>query len=103
MAIATVIQLQPRPGRYDETLKLLIDGKAIVERLGGRVRVRNAVIGGEPNQIAFISEVDDWARFGELRAKLETDSELLALQAKQRADPVADITRTVVVQDLPLP
>jgi hypothetical protein len=103
MAIATVIQLQPRPGRYDETLKLLVDGKAIVERLGGRVRVRSTVIGGEPNRIAFISEVDDWARFGELRAKLESDPELLALQARQRNDPVADITQTVVLQDVPLP
>ena len=103
MAIATVVQLQPHPGRYDETLKLLIDAKGIIERLGGQVRVRSAVIGGEPNRIAFISEVGDWAKFGELRAKLESDQELLALQAKQRSDPVADITQTVVLQDLPLP
>jgi hypothetical protein len=103
MAIATVIQVQPREGRYEEALKLLAEAKEIVERQGGRVRVRSTVIGGEPNRIAFISEVDDWARFGELRAKLEADPALLALQAKQRSDPVADITQTLVVQDVPLP
>jgi hypothetical protein len=94
MAIASVIQLQARPGRYNETLELCAKGK---------VRVRSTVIGGEPNRIAFISEVDDWARFGELRAKLESDPELQALQAQQRSDPDADITQTVVVQDVPLP
>jgi hypothetical protein len=103
MAIATVIQVQAREGRYDETLKLLRDAKAIIERLGGRVRVRSTVIGGEPNRIAFISEVDDWARFGELRAKSESDPELQALQAKQRSKPVADITQTLILQDVPLP
>ena len=102
MAIATVVQLQPRPGRYDETLKLLTDAKRIIERLGARVRVRSTVIGGEPNRISFISEVDDWVRFGELRAKIQSDSELQALQAKQRTDPSTDIFQTVVVEDLPL-
>ena len=53
--------------------------------------------------MAFISEVDDWPRFGELNAKLEADSEYQRLQALDLSYPVFDLLGQSTASELPLP
>ena len=103
MAIANVVQIQPRLDRFEEFLSRVGEFKKVIERLGARVRVRTTVAGGAPNSVAFISEVDDWATYGDFSAKLEADAEYQRLLARERTDPVAEITGVVLVQDVPLP
>ncbi len=103
MAISRIVSFRPRPDRYVECLGRVVEYKKLVERLGGRVRVFRAEDGGEPGTMAFIAEVDDWARFGELNAKLESDPEFQRLQALDLSDPVFDILQQSTVSEVPLP
>ncbi len=74
-----------------------------IHRRFADLRVFRAEDGGEPGTAAFITEVDDWSRFGELLAKLESDPEFQRLQALDRSDPVFDILQQSTVSELPLP
>ena len=103
MTISRIVSFRPRPDRYDECLGRVVEYKKLVERLGGRVRVFRAEDGGEPGTAAFVIEVDDWPRFGELNAKVESDSEYQRLQALDLSDPVSDILQISTVSELPLP
>ncbi len=103
MAVARIVTFRPRPERYDECLGRVAEYKKIIERMGGRVRVWRAEDGGEPDAAAFVTEVDDWVRFGELLTKLESDTEFQRLQAKDRSDAVADILQQSTVSALPIP
>ncbi len=103
MAISRIYRFRPLPDRYDRCLQRVVEYKKLFERLEGRVRVFRAEDGGEPGAMAFISEVDDWPRFGELNAKLEADPEFQRLQALDLSDPVFDILQVSTVSELPLP
>ena len=103
MAVARIVSFRPRLERYDECLGRIVEYKKVIERIGGRVRVWRAEDGGEPGTAAFVTEVDDWVRFGELTTKLESDTEFQRLQAKDRSDPVADVLQQSTISGLPLP
>ncbi len=103
MAISWIVQFRPHPDRYDDCLGRVVEYKKSIERLEGRVRVFRTEDGGEPGTMAAVIEVDDWPRFGELRAKLEADSEFQRLQALDRSDPVDDILGQSTVSEVPLP
>ncbi len=103
MAILRIVSFRPRPDRYDECMGRVVEYKKLIERLEGRMRVFRAEDGGEPGTLATVIEVDDWARFGELNAKLESDPESQRLQALYRSDPVFDILQRSTVSELTLP
>ncbi len=103
MAILRIYRFRPRPERYDQCLRRVVEYKKLIERLDGRVRVYRAEDGGEPGTMAAVIEADDWPRFGELNAKLEADSEYQRLQALELSDPVYDILQQSTVSELPLP
>ncbi len=103
MAILRIVSFRPRPERYDHCMGRVVEFKKIFERLEGRVRVYRAEDGGEPGSMAFVIEVDDWPRFGELNAKVEAESEYQRLQALEQSDPVYDILQVSTVSELPLP
>ena len=103
MSISRIVSFRPRPDRFDECLGRIVEYKKLVERLEGRVRVFRAEDGGELGTMAFVIEVDDWPRFGELNAKVEADSEFQRLQALDRSDPVFDLLQQSTVSEVPLP
>ncbi len=103
MAVSWIVQFRPRPVRYDDCLRRVVEYKKLIERLDGRVRVFRAEDGGEPGTMAAVIEVDDWPRLGELRAKLESDSEYQRLQALDRSDPVDDLLGQSTVSEVTLP
>ncbi len=103
MAISRIYAFRPRPNRFDDCAGRVVEYKKLFERLGSRVRVFRAEDGGEPGSMAFVSEVDDWPRFGELNAKLESDPENQRLQALDLSDPVFDILQVSTVSEVPLP
>ncbi len=103
MAISRIVSFRPRPDRFDACTGRIVEYKKLVERLQGRVRVFRAEDGGEPGTMAFVIEVDDWPRFGELNAKVEADSDFQRLQALDRSDPVFDILQQNTVSEVPLP
>ena len=103
MAISWIVTFRPRPDRYDACLARVVEYKKCIERLEGRMRVFRTEEGGEPGTLAAVTEVDDWARFGELRVKLESDAEFQRLQALDRSDPVDDILQQSTVSEVPLP
>ncbi len=103
MAILRIVSFRPHPDRFDDCSGRVVEYKKIFERVEARVRVFRAEDGGEPGSMAFVIEVDDWPRFGELNAKVEAESEYQRLQALEQSDPVYDILQVSTVSELPLP
>ena len=103
-AVASVAVWRPRPGRLQDFIAVVVRAKKIHERLRGRVRVWNSQFGGEPASVGYVIETADWKAFGEFAAKLEADSEWLALVAEWTSmrDPIADLVRNQVSVELPV-
>ncbi len=103
MAVARITQFRPHLDKYDKCLARVADYKKLVEKHGARVRVWVAQDSALPGTAAFVSEVDDWPRFGEITAKIFADPQYQRLQALDRSDPVADILQVSTMTELPLP
>ena len=103
MAISRLYGFRPHPEKFDQCAGRVVEYKRLFERLESRVRVFRAEDGGEPGSMVFVAEFDDWARFGEFNAKLESDAEFQRLQALDRSDPVFDLLQQSIVSEVILP
>jgi hypothetical protein len=103
-AVASVAVWRPRPGRLQDFMGVVMRAKKIHQRLGGKVRVWNSQFGGEPLSVGYVIETPDWKAFGEFGAKLEADSEWLALVAEWTSarEPAADLIRDQVSVEVPV-
>jgi hypothetical protein len=103
-AVAAIFVWRPRPGRLQDFMAVAARAKKIQHRLGAKVRFWNAQFGGEPQAIGVVTETADWKQHGEFAAKLETDSEWLALVAEWASmrEPIADLIRSQVNVELPV-
>ena len=105
MAVLQTGVWRVRPGKTQEFLANVATAKKILERLGGRVRVVSQVVGTNAPCTIFITESADWKAYGELGAKIETDSEWQKFFAKallDNRDPSADLIGTGLSADVPI-
>lgn len=94
-----------RPGKMQDFLANVASARKILERLGGRVRAVNQAIGTNAPCIIFVLESPDWKAYGDLQAKMETDSEWQKFFSKavlDNRDPSADLIGTGLSTDLPV-
>ena len=74
MAVATVHTWRIHPGRLQDVLGNVSEARKVHERLGGRVRVWEAAIGGEPGSLTYVIEHDSMTAYGTFTDKLLTDT-----------------------------
>jgi hypothetical protein len=98
--ITSVTTARVRDGKMQEALAVYGKVKKGLERLGGKVRVLSQAFGAAPLTISIIVEHSSWAEFGAASAKAETDSELQALLASLRANPISDLVGRSVFTEL---
>jgi hypothetical protein len=104
MAVATVVTWKVRTGRFADFMTPASEAKKILERVGGRVRAWQPIVGGEPGTVSFVVEHDDLAAYAEYSAKLQSDGEWQALIQKYvlaNSDPTADIIRSALITEVP--
>lgn len=105
MAVLGTTVWRIRPGRTQDFLANVATAKRLLERLGGRVRAVNQVVGTNAPCTIVIVESADWKAYGELQAQMQTDSEWQSFFSKVIAsnrDPSADLIATGLSADVPL-
>jgi hypothetical protein len=103
MAVSTVAIWVARPGRAGEFLASAAKAKAIHERLGGKVRLRQIVMGG-PNAQQFVYTIEhaNMAAFATFSDKFQADKEWTALwTAANSTDPTATLVSHSLTTDVP--
>jgi hypothetical protein len=105
MAVLATSLWRVRPGKTQEFLANAASAKKILERLGGRGRLVNQAVGTNAPAMIFIVESLDWKAYGDLQAKMQTDTEwqaFLAQAISNNANPAADLIGTGLSTDVPL-
>lgn len=75
MPVISVHTYRIKPGRLQEILGNVGEARKIHERLGGRVRTWQPMVGGEPATFSYVVEYDDMAAYGNFANKLLSDTE----------------------------
>ncbi len=105
MAILATTVWKVRPGKTQDFLANVAAAKRILERLGGRVRLVNQVVGSLAPAMIVIVESADWKAYGEQQAKAQADSqwqEFFARVIANNTNPSADLVATGLSTDMPL-
>lgn len=100
-AIAQVATWRPRDGHLPEFIAKVVTAKKIHERLGGKVRVWQTMIGGQPMTLGYVIEHAGWAEFGKFGEKLEKDTEWQNFWADALSHPTADLIQNSLVTETP--
>ncbi len=103
MSISRVVTLRVLPGRVDDFINRLGEGKKIRESHGFNVTFYRTVAGPESNAVLIITTADDWPKFAEITAKLQADSAWQAFDRLLTNDPVAEELSISILQDFTLP
>jgi hypothetical protein len=103
VAVVNVTTWRIHPGRLQEFIANASEARRIHERLGGRVRVWQPIVGGEPSTIGYAIEHDDMNAYGAFSDKLVSDSEWQAFLARimGNADPGAEMVNSGLYNELP--
>ena len=105
MAVTATTTWKIRSGKAPDFVANVTTAKKILERLGARVRLLNRVIGTDAPCSIVVIESADWKAYGELQAKMQSDSEWQGFVAKVIAtnqNPSADIIGTGLAVDVPI-
>src|SRR5215472_11571689 len=105
MAILGTTIWKVRPGKTQDFLVNAASAKKILERLGGRVRLVNQVVGTLAPAMIFIVESSDWKAYGDLQAKMQDDSEWQEFFGRviaNNVNPSADLIGTGLSTDVPV-
>jgi hypothetical protein len=100
-AIAQVATWRARDGHLQEFIAKVATAKKIHERLGGKVRVWQSMIGGQPMTLGYVIEHAGWADFGKFGEKLEKDGEWQTFWSDALAHPTADLIQNSLVTEAP--
>ncbi len=103
MAIARVVTARCLPGKLEVFIAGLGEVKKLIEGHGARVSLYRGVAGGTPNTVLIVSEVDDWASFGEVSAKVSADPGWQAIERRIVDDPSAEILSSEIIQQFDIP
>jgi hypothetical protein len=100
MALLQVAQFRVTPGKTQELNGNVAKAKKIHERLGGKVRVWQSVIGGQPMSLGYVIEHASWTAFGTFGEKMQQDTEWQSFWADAVAHPSADLLQNSVLSEL---
>ncbi len=100
-AVAQVATWRARDGKIQEFFANVATAKKIHERLGGKVRVWQTTIGGQPMSLGYVIEHAGWVEFGKFGEKLEKDTEWQSFWTNAMAHPTADLIQNSVVVEPP--
>ena len=100
-AVATVATWRPRDGKLQEFFAKVATAKKIHERLGGKVRVWQTAIGGQPMAVGYVIEHASWVEFGKFGEKMEKDTEWQSFWMDALSRPSADLIQNSVVVEPP--
>ncbi len=103
MSVSRVITLRVLPGRVDDFMNRLGEGKKIRESHGFNVTFYRTVAGPESRTVLIITTADDWQQFAEITAKLQADAAWQAFDRQLSNDPVAEELSTSIIEDFTLP
>ncbi len=103
MSVSRVITLRVLPGRLDDFMRRLGEGKKIRESAGFNVTFYRTEAGPESRTVLIITTADDWQQFAEITAKLQADSAWQAFDRQLTDNPVAEELSTSIIQDFALP
>ncbi|HTF32096.1 MAG TPA: hypothetical protein VK714_00155 [Myxococcota bacterium] len=98
-AVATVATWRPRDGKINEFVAKVATAKKIHERLGGKVRVWQTAIGGQPMTFGYVIEHASWAEFAKFSEKMEKDTEWQSFWADASAHVTADLIQNSLVTE----
>ncbi len=101
MAIAQVGYWRPRPGRFEDLIKVCNEARKVHERLGAQVRIMQTQIGSDAGTIAYVIEHTDGSAYGQFIDKLNSDGQWQQLVASFQKDPPAEPERSNLLQDIP--
>jgi hypothetical protein len=85
---------RPRPGKAAAFLGDVATATGHITRLGGRTRVMQTVLGGDPMTILVSVGFDDLAHYGEFNDKLGVDEQWQAFWINAMSDPTGDLVRS---------
>ena len=103
MSVSRVITLRVLPGRVDDFMNRLGEGKKIRESAGFNVTFYRTEAGPESRTVLIITTANDWQQFAEITAKLQADAAWQAFDRQLSNDPVAEEVSTSIIQDFTLP
>src|SRR3990172_2027273 len=101
MALAQVAMRRPRPGRYEDFIKVSNQARKIHQRLGATVRVWQAPVGSNAGTVVYVIQPPDGAAYGQFIDKLNGDGEWQQLVASFLKDPPAEPEQSNLLQQLP--
>jgi hypothetical protein len=100
-AIAQVATWRARDGHLHEFFAKVATAKKIHERLGGKVRVWQSTIGGQPMTVGYVIEHSGWVELGKFGEKLEKDTEWQTFWTDAISRPTADLIQNSLVTEAP--
>lgn len=104
MSISRVVSVRPLPGRLDDFLARLGEGKKILESHGANVVFYRIIAGPDhPNTVLAVSTVADWKQFAKVAQEVQADAAWQAFERKLVDDPVAERINIGIIQDFTLP
>ncbi len=103
MSISRVVSVRPLPGRLDDFIARLGEGKKILESHGANVTFYRTIAGPDPNAVLVVSTVDDWQQFAKSAEAIQADATWQAFERKLVDDAVAERSSISIIQDFKLP
>lgn len=104
MAVRSLVQWQPNPGREADTLAAFSEAKRIQEAMGGRARAFQGIADGlGPVVFSYVLETDNMAAYLNILGQLRTSADFRALLQKvvQTPTPAATRVSASVATELP--
>lgn len=101
MALSQATTLRPRPGRYDDFIKVSSQVRKICQRLGAQVSVWQVQVGSNAGTVTVAIQHADGAAYGQFIDKLNTDGEWQQLIASFQKDPPAEFVQSNLLRELP--
>lgn len=96
LGVVLAVQWQARPGRLADFMGKVVESFPHIERMGGRPRAMQSVIGAHPMTTLVSTVFDDLDAYGAYADAVAADAEWQAFWAAAMSDPTADLIRSGV-------
>jgi hypothetical protein len=101
MSLAQVAMWRPRPGRYEDFIKVCKQARKIHEGLGAQVRIWQTQVGSDAGTVLYVMQHSDGGAYGQFIDKLNGDTGWQQLVASFQKDPPAEPVQSSLLQELP--
>lgn len=96
LGVVLAVQWQARPGRLADFMGKVVESFPHIERMGGRPRAMQSVIGAHPMTTLVSTVFDDLDAYGAYADATAADAEWQAFWAAAMSDPTAELIRSGV-------